>query len=88
MIRMSYRDEAREKRAGQFRTTMDIVMGIFYIAVGLVLLITRGFVGVPLPAVVAYILGAMMTLGGMARFYRGIKAVLPKKNNSNTSGIE
>ena len=88
MIEMSYRDESKQRRATQVRIVMDFVMGLFYTGVGLLLLVTKSFVGVAVPAVVAYILGAMMTIGGAARFYRGLKAVMPQKNDNNTPASE
>jgi hypothetical protein len=88
MSSMSYREESRERRGIQFRIVMDIVMGLIYTAIGILLLATRAFVGVPLPAIAAYIIGAMLAVGGSARLYRGLKVVLPKKRGSNTSASE
>jgi len=79
---MSCREEIREKRTSQFRTMMDIVMGIFYSFIGGSLVYARTFVGIEVPAWVAYILGGMMLIGGLFRLYRGIKTVAGRNNRS------
>ena len=61
-----------------FRTTLDLGMGIFYVVIGVMLLLFRSFAGVSIPAVVAYLLGGMFLVGGGFRFYRGLKDVLNK----------
>jgi len=79
---MSY-EERKSNR--YFRTSLDIGMGIFYMVIGGYVLALQSFGNMKIPAFAAYILGGMMIIGGVARFYRGIKAVLPKKNNSDSS---
>ena len=86
---MSYQ-EMKERRASNFRTGMDIGMGLFYVMVGVVIIYGRGLSTIPMPeflmqipAFIVYILGAMMVVGGGFRFYRGIKAVLPEKKNND-----
>jgi len=83
---MSYTEENRERRSNRLRTTMDIMMGLFYTLIGAMLLYARSFVGVQVPPLVAYILGGMMAIGGVLRLYRGIKAILPQKNKSDQLG--
>jgi hypothetical protein len=80
---MSYEEsDARKKSQQYFRTSMDIGMGLFYCIIGAMLLITKSFVSINVPAFISYILGSMMLIGGLYRFYRGIKAILPKKSQS------
>ena len=76
--------ERNRSRRG-FRTTMDIGMGIFYIVIGLVVILYRSFGNLPIPTFIAYILGVMMVIGGAFRFYRGLKDVLPRKKNEDDS---
>lgn len=80
---MSYRDDNIEKRANHFRTSMDIGMGIFYTAIGVILLYAKSFGNFQIPPYVAYILGTMLTVGGAFRFYRGLKVILPKKKDTD-----
>lgn len=75
------REEIKEKRSGGFRTNMDLGMGIFYVAIGTILILYHSFGRMAIPAIAAYILGAMMIIGGGFRFYRGLKVVLPKKRD-------
>ena len=89
---MSYEESNERSRSKSlFRTTMDIGMGIFYIAIGAYLIYAKAFgnIRIPeiitaIPTIVIYILGAMLLLGGLSRFYRGIKAVLPQKKNNDS----
>jgi hypothetical protein len=74
------REDIKERRSNHFRTSMDIGMGIFYMAIGSILLYKHSFGNMEIPAWVAYILGTMMAVGGGFRFYRGLKVILPKKN--------
>lgn len=73
----------REKRRTQMRTSMDLVMGVFYIGIGGVVVFAKSFGNMAIPALVAYILGSMMIIGGAARLYRGIKTLLPQKNDAD-----
>lgn len=78
---MSYEEsDARKKSQQYFRTSMDIGMGLFYSIIGAILLISKSFAGVSIPAWISYILGGMMLIGGVFRFYRGVKFLLSKKN--------
>jgi hypothetical protein len=76
---MSFREESIQKRQNHFRTSMDLGMGMFYTAIGVILLFAKSFGNMEIPPVVAYILGGMLTIGGAFRFYRGLKVMLPKK---------
>ncbi|MCW3122083.1 MAG: hypothetical protein JWQ38_1575 [Flavipsychrobacter sp.] len=74
-----------ERRANtQYRTSMDIVMGIFYLFIGGLVFFMKSFANVAIPAAIAYILGGMMIVGGGARLYRGLRVVFPKKDNQPT----
>ena len=84
---MSYRDDNIEKRSNNFRTSMDIGMGIFYTTIGVILLYARSFGNMQIPPVIAYILGCMMTIGGIFRFYRGLKVLLPKKKDTYSTQL-
>jgi predicted phage tail protein len=80
---MSYEESSARRKSNQyFRTSMDIGMGIFYAIIGAMLLFTRSFASVSVPAWVAYTLGGMMLVGGLFRFYRGVKTLLPPKRDS------
>lgn len=86
---MSITDESRERRSGSFRRAMDIGMGLFYTVIGSMLVYARSFGSLEdIPRVVAYLLGGMMIVGGIARFYRGIKVFLPQKKNSDLNTSE
>ena len=73
---MSY-EERRSNR--HFRTSLDIGMGLFYMVIGGYVVIVKAFGSMSIPPVLAYVLGGMMIIGGIARFYRGLKVILPKK---------
>jgi hypothetical protein len=80
---MSYGDEVKERRAITFRTGLDIGMGLFYTIIGAMVLTYKAFGTMEIPAVIAYILGGMMVIGGIARFYRGLKVILAKNKDSD-----
>ena len=82
---MSY-EERRSNR--HFRTSLDIGMGIFYVVIGGYVIIVRAFGTMTIPPIIAYILGGMMVIGGIARFYRGLKVILPKNKNTDSPTIE
>jgi len=77
---MSYgeSDERQRSRRG-FRTPLDIGMGLFYIAIGLVIMITKAFGNVSIPPIISYVLGGMMVVGGGFRFYRGWQDILQNR---------
>ena len=79
--KMSY-GESNERRRSRsaFRIGSDLLMGPFFVVIGVLVIIAKSFGRFELPAVVAYVLGAMMAVGGSFRFWRGLKEVLPKKN--------
>ena len=80
---MSYEESNERMRSNSyFRISMDIGMGLFYTVIGGVVMYARAFGTMPIPAIIAYILGAMMVIGGVFRFYRGIKALFPQKKNN------
>ena len=78
---MSY-EERRSNR--HYRTSLDIGMGIFYVIIGGLVFFFKTFGNMPIPPWIAYILGAMMMIGGGARLYRGLKVVLPKKKDDSS----
>ena len=69
----------RERRNINARTIMDIGMGIFYMAVGGLLVATRSFANIAIPVWAAYLIGGMLLVGGGARLYKGIKTAFPEK---------
>ncbi len=77
---MSYGEsnERQRSRSG-FRTPLDIGMGVFYIAIGLVIMITKAFGTMSIPPVISYVLGGMMVVGGGFRFYRGLQDILQNR---------
>lgn len=86
---MSYRENIERTRSrSYFRITMDIGMGIFYTVIGLLIFFVKSFGNLQIPVAIAYVLGAMMAVGGVYRFIRGVKAALPPKNNNDTSPME
>ncbi len=77
---MSYEETKERTRSRMyFRITMDIGMGIFYTIIGSLILYFKSFANIAIPPIFAYILGAMMAIGGLFRLYRGIKALMPEK---------
>ncbi len=78
---MSY-EERKSNR--HFRTSMDIGMGIFYVLIGGYVFIIQSFGDMKIPSVIAWILGGMMIVGGVARFYRGFKVIFPKKQTTDS----
>jgi hypothetical protein len=77
---MNYEEsDERKKSRSSFRTIMDIGMGLFYVAIGGVLVFLKKFGLMEVPAWVAYSLGTIMMVGGAFRFYKGLIAVLPQK---------
>ncbi len=84
---MGYQEhDIRSKPNRYFRTSMDIGMGIFYTAIGAVIVYSRAFGNMTVPPALAYILGGMLVIGGLFRFIKGVKAALPGKKDSNSSG--
>ena len=80
---MSHQESDARRRSNQsFRTVMDIGMGLFYIAVGAWLILYHSFGNMAIPPFIAYLLGAMMAVGGAFRLRNGIKAVLPGKKET------
>ncbi len=80
---MSYEENDQRKRSGRgFRTTLDLGMGLFYVVIGLMVVIFKSFFEFKIPAVLAYVLGVMMIVGGGFRFYKGLKDILPNKKGS------
>ena len=81
---MSY-EESKERRISNmgFRTVMDIGMGLFYAVIGTLVLVYKSFGTMAIPPFLSYLLGGMMVVGGVFRFYKGIKAVLPNKKDIN-----
>ena len=83
---MRYENKERATSRQSFRTVMDLGMGVFYVAIGGILIFARKIGMMQIPGIVAYILGAMMVIGGAFRFYRGLRVVLPgKKETDGTS---
>ena len=88
---MSYRDDNIEKRTSKSRIRlniiMDIGMGIFYAVIGIILLYAKSFGNMQIPAYAAYTIGTLLAIGGAFRFYRGIKAVLPRKKDTDQTSL-
>lgn len=78
-------EEYKERRQSNFRTSLDIGMGLFYTAIGIMVLYAKSFGEMTIPPVIAYILGGMMVVGGIARFYRGLKTILAKRKNTGST---
>ena len=76
---MSYGESnERERSRRGFRTPLDIGMGIFYVVIGIVIMVTKSFGYIAIPAIICYVLGGMMLVGGGFRFYRGIQDIRKK----------
>ena len=83
---MSYQENNERRRSNSyFRTSMDIGMGLFYIVIGSLVMYAKAFGEMKIPTIIAYILGAIMVIGGVFRFYRGIKVILPQKRNNESA---
>ena len=80
---MSHQESDARRRSNQsFRTVMDLGMGVFYIAVGAWLILNKSFGNMSIPPFIAYLLGAMMEVGGAFRLRTGIRALLPEKKET------
>jgi lipopolysaccharide export LptBFGC system permease protein LptF len=80
---MSYEEsDARRQSNMRFKIVMDIGMGLFYTVIGVLIVAMRSFANRPIPPWIAYLLGSMMAIGGVLRLIRGIKAVMPRKENN------
>ena len=77
-------EEIKERRKTNIRTGMDIGMGMFYMVIGSVVIYAKSYGHMEVPPAIAYLLGGMMVIGGIFRFIRGIKAILPQKDDSGT----
>jgi hypothetical protein len=75
---MSYEDRRSNR---QFRTSLDVGMGIFYVFIGGYVIVVQSFGNMGIPKIISWVLGGMMVVGGVARFYRGIKVIMDKKKN-------
>ena len=76
---MSYESDARRRSNLGFRTVMDLGMGLFYAVIGTLILLFKSFGNMAIPPVIAYVLGGMMVVGGVFRFYKGVKSVLDQR---------
>jgi len=75
---MSY-EESNERRRSRssFRNTLDLGMGLFYVAIGVAVMVAKAFGTFEIrPVAIAYVLGGMMAVGGCFRFYRGLKEIM------------
>ena len=75
---MSY-EESNERRRSRssFRTTLDVGMGLFYVAIGVAVMVAKAFGSFEIrPVIIAYVLGGMMVVGGCFRFYRGFQEIM------------
>lgn len=68
----------------QFRASLHLGMGIFYVVVGLLILYVKHFGAMELPTTFAYALGALMIVYGVFRIWRGVVDFrnMPKRNMS------
>ena len=64
------------------KTGRDIAMGLFYIMIGGFVVYAKSFANIAIPPLVAYILGGMMLVGGLFRFYKGIRMLFPHKDDT------
>lgn len=79
---MSYENNERAKTGQAIKTVMDVGMGLFYIAIGCVLVFVRKIGVMEIPGYVAYSLGPIMILGGAFRFHKGFINFLPAKKDN------
>jgi uncharacterized membrane protein HdeD (DUF308 family) len=77
-------NEDRQSGRGyqQFRASLHLGMGIFYVIVGLLILYVKHFGAMELPTIFAYLLGALMIVYGIFRIWRGVVDFrnMPKRN--------
>ncbi len=66
----------------QFRASLHIGMGVFYIVAGALVLYVKHFGAMELPSALAYSLGALMLVYGVFRIWRGVMDMrhLPKRD--------
>ncbi len=82
---MSYGESNERQRSRRgFRTPLDLGMGVFYVAIGIVIMVTRSFGVYSIPpgvlyTTITYVLCGMMIVGGCFRFYRGWQDILQNR---------
>ena len=80
---MNYEERNRPKRSfQQFRASLHIGMGVFYIVAGALVLYVKHFGAMELPSALAYGLGTLMVVYGAFRLWRGATDMrhLPKRD--------
>jgi hypothetical protein len=73
---MDYQERNQESKGYlNFRNSLDLGMGAFYLIIGIILINMKYFGNMELSTSYAYILGGLMLLYGGFRIYRGIAAL-------------
>ncbi len=65
-------DTNRNGGIQRFQSVIHIIMGVVYVAIGVLVIYIKHFGSLELPAGVAYTLGVLMMLYGAFRFWRGL----------------
>jgi hypothetical protein len=86
---MSYENKERERSKQTFQAVRAVIMGLFFAALGSIMVFTKRIGNYDLPWYVAYTLGPVMMVGGAIRFYRGLMDMLPsrKKGDDPDRGV-
>lgn len=65
-------DRENNKGYRNFRNSLDLGMGVFYVIIGVLILYVKYFGTLELSQGTAYALGGLVVLYGLFRIYRGI----------------
>jgi len=83
--------DERNEQSGpyrHFRSSLDLGMGVFYIAIGIAVWTLRFFGNIELSATYSYIFGGAMVLYGLFRLYRGVQGLRMKKRRNAQRGFQ
>ncbi|HXS38481.1 MAG TPA: DUF308 domain-containing protein [Flavipsychrobacter sp.] len=73
---MNYEERNQQSRGYRnFRTSLDLGMGILYIIIGALIIYARYFGTMELTTAFAYVLGGLMVVYGIFRIVRGLSGL-------------
>jgi hypothetical protein len=80
---MSLPEDNTNRTYKNFRTSLDVGMGMLYVGVGFLVLYAHYFGSLALSATYAYIFGGLMLAYGAFRIYRGLIVIFRNRKHTN-----
>ncbi len=85
---MSFEDRLESSKSYKnFRTGLDLGMGVLYVVIGIFVIYAKYFGIAELPDTWAYVLASLMVLYGIFRIYRGLVVVMRKEKRTGSSSL-